>query len=128
MSENKISEALEHLRQSLPEKPDWIVLSSVDGLLMGAVNVDIYHEERNPSWAMIAQLSIAERASSEFNLGLFEFSIVSAGKGFLVIIPIHDDFLLGMKYNKQFSISDLGNMGNNFSALLEELSFKLKDR
>jgi len=118
---------LKHFEQRLPVKPDWVVLLTEDGRTVGE-DVDTPGEERDPSAIVMAQLSVAEHVTSKSNLGHFEFSLVSANKGFLLTIPIHDDFLLGMKFSKELEISSLGILGDGMFAALEELSFKLKDR
>jgi predicted regulator of Ras-like GTPase activity (Roadblock/LC7/MglB family) len=119
---------LKHFERRLPEKPDWVVLVTDDFRTVASGNVDTSHEERDPTVFISSQLSLAEHIIPELRIGQFKFSLISGNKGLFITIPIHDDFFLGVKFNKQLEISSLGSLGHGLSAALEELSFKLKDK
>jgi predicted regulator of Ras-like GTPase activity (Roadblock/LC7/MglB family) len=128
MSETKIAEILAAFSQKIPEKPDWIVLSSISGALLGAVNVDIGHEERYPPVFPVVMLSFAERVGTELGIGQYNFSILAGVSGFVLVTSINNEFVLGIKFRSNgTSIGSVTNITDSLSPALEDLSAKLRN-
>jgi pyroglutamyl-peptidase len=117
-TKESFSEILKRLEEKLPERPDWIVLSSTDGFLMGGVNVDTSHEERNPSPYLTGMYSISERVSDALNLGAINFLVNSSSKGLVLVVPLHDDYFLGLKFGKEIEYARLAEVGNSLPAYI----------
>jgi pyroglutamyl-peptidase len=127
-----LSNVLKRLEQNLPEKPDWIVLSSVDGLEIGGVNIippssPYYHEERSFTPILAGFVSFIERVDSELELGLPNFIVISGDSGLALLLPIHDEYILGMKFGKGTNYTTLATIGNSLPNMLEELKKTLRN-
>jgi hypothetical protein len=132
MSENEITAALEHLRQRLTVKPDWIALVTVDGEYMAGTNSvplpQANHGRENRVPPLTAALnSFIERMNSELSLGDSVFTLSFGSLGLLWTMPLDDEYVLSMKFAKETSFSNLVTVANSLPNTLKELSTMLKE-
>jgi hypothetical protein len=132
MSEQEIMNVLERLLQHLPEKPDWIVLVTVDGEYVAGTNFAPMQKELGEHGNRVPPLTAALnsfvfRMNSELRLGDSVFTLSFGSLGLLWIMPLDDDYVLAMKFAKETSFSSLASVANSLPNMLKELSNMLRE-
>jgi predicted regulator of Ras-like GTPase activity (Roadblock/LC7/MglB family) len=125
MNETKISEALEQLRERLPERPDWIALVNIDGLFIAGTNL---LPDKNRASALSAALeALNDRAASELGLGRSSFNIVGGRSGLLLLLVFETEYLVSMKFGDKTSFSALSILAKSLPGTLHELAALVKE-
>jgi len=124
VNKTQISEALERLRERLPEQPNWIALITIDGELIAGTKLTptiAYREEERIGPIVNAFASLAERVHEELKLGKIS-SIYSVGKsGILLIRPLESNFIVALEYGLEQTVSQVSNSEFVFQNELKKL-------
>jgi pyroglutamyl-peptidase len=127
-----VADVLERLRQRLPEKPDWIAVTTTDGELIEGTQLtprQHYGEENRLGPIVAAFSSLTDRVHEELLSGTSSCTYSVGNSGILLVWSLESDFIFTLKFDQEKSVSQISkheSVLENEIKSLEELLRKIK--